>query len=365
MIRTAAVVGTGLIGTSAGLALSRRGVRVHLLDIDEGAARVAAARGAGAFGPPAERVDLAVIAVPPTCVAQVLAQQQRLGLAHAYTDVASVKSPTTPAVSGAEVEDSTYVGGHPMAGSELSGPLAARADLFEDCTWVLTPGPRTSSAALNRTLAAVSLCGALPVVMEPSAHDRAVALVSHAPHLVATLMAARLGGAPREALDLAGRGVRDVIRVAGGDPALWTDIIRSNASAVAEILGEVMKDLEALTGALNALELSAPDTEDALGTVKELLLRGREGWEAVYEPGRTAAGQVTLTVPIADRPGEVDRLIDAAQGAGMCPDGIDLCWSEGSAELSARLAAPPLTAESVRHRLADGGWRVSVAATSS
>ncbi|MEU6352345.1 prephenate dehydrogenase [Streptomyces sp. NPDC047072] len=364
MIRTAAVVGTGLIGTSAGLALSRRGVRVHLLDIDEAAARVAAARGAGVFGPPAERVDLAVIAVPPTRVAQVVAQQQRLGLAHAYTDVASVKSPATLAVADAAVQDSSYVGGHPMAGSERSGPLAARADLFEGRTWVLTPGARTSSAALNRTLAAVSLCGAVPVVMEPSAHDRAVALVSHAPHLVATLMAARLGDASREALALAGQGVRDVIRVSGGDAALWTDIIRSNAPAVAEILGELMKDLEALTGALNALEVSAPAPEDALGAVRELLRRGRDGWEAVYEPGG-APGQVTLTVPLADRPGEVDRLIDAAQGAGVCPDGIDLCWSQGSSELSARLAAPPLTAESVRRTLADGGWRVSVAATPS
>ncbi|MDQ0773208.1 prephenate dehydrogenase [Streptomyces aurantiacus] len=361
MIRTAAVVGTGLIGTSTGLALSRRGVHVHLLDVDESAARVAAARGAGTFGPPADPVDLAVIAVPPARVAQVLAEQQRRGLALAYTDVASVKSATALAVSQGAVHRSSYVGGHPMAGSERSGPLAARADLFEGRSWVLTPGTETSTAALNGVLAAVALCGAVPVVMEPSAHDRAVALVSHAPHLVAALMAARLGGASRQALDLAGQGVRDVIRIAGGDPALWTDIIRRNASAIGETLGELLKDLEALTGALHALEVSGSDAEDALASVRELLLHGQDGWEAVYEPGGAPAGQVTLTVPVADRPGEVDRLIHTAEGSGIGADGIRLCWSRGSA----RLSAPRLAAESVRRRLADDGWRVSVTAAPS
>ncbi|MEV7677776.1 prephenate dehydrogenase [Streptomyces sp. NPDC088341] len=366
MIRTAAVVGTGLIGTSTGLALSRRDVHVHLLDADESAARVAAARGAGIFGPPTGPVDLAVIAVPPAQVARVLAEQQRRRLAHAYTDVASVKSPTALAVSHAAVHHPSYVGGHPMAGSERSGPLAARADLFEGRTWVLTPGPETSSAVLNQALAAVSLCGAVPVVMEPDAHDRAVALVSHAPHLVAALMAARLAGASREPLALAGQGVRDVIRVAGGEPTLWTDIVRSNAPAIAEVLGDLMKDLEGLTRALNSLEVSDPDAEDALVLLKDLLLRGQDGWAAVHEPGGALpVGQVTLTIPLTDRPGEVDRLIQAAEGSGIEADGIRLSWSGTSTRLSALLAAPPRTAEAVRRRLADDGWRVSVAAGSS
>ncbi|MFB7358175.1 prephenate dehydrogenase [Streptomyces gardneri] len=365
MIRTAAVVGTGLIGTSMGLALTRRGVHVHLLDADESAARVAAARGAGVFGPPSEPVDLAVVAVPPTRVAQVLADQQRRGLAHAYTDVASVKSATALAVSRSGVHRPSYVGGHPMAGSERSGPLAARAGLFEGRTWVLTPGPETSSGTLNRVLSAVALCGAVPLVMEPGVHDRAVALVSHAPHLVATLMAARLGGASREALALAGQGVRDVIRVAGGAPTLWTDIVRSNGPAIAEILGDLRKDLEALTRALNALEVSGPESEEALASLVDLLERGREGWESVYEPGgRIPVERVTLTVPLDGGPGEVDRLIDAAEGSGIDADGIRLSWSDADTELSALLAAPAPTAEAVRRRLADDGWRVTVAAGS-
>jgi prephenate dehydrogenase len=120
VIRTAAVVGTGLIGTSAGLALSGRGVCVHLLDVDESAARAAAARGAGTVGRPEAPVDLAVIAVPPGLVARVLEQEQRRGLARSYTDVASVKSGMTSAVLRGAPRPGSFVGGHPMAGSEHS-----------------------------------------------------------------------------------------------------------------------------------------------------------------------------------------------------------------------------------------------------
>ncbi|MFI6253262.1 prephenate dehydrogenase [Streptomyces sp. NPDC051016] len=365
MIRTAAVVGTGLIGTSAGLALSRRGVHVHLLDTDESAARVAAARGAGSVGPPDGPVDLAVLAVPPGAVARVLAEQQRRGLARAYTDVASVKAPTALAVAHGTPQPRSFVGGHPMAGSERSGPLAARADLFEDRPWILTPGPETCPGALNRVLAAVSLCGAVPVVMDPHAHDRAVALVSHAPHLVASLMAARLADASGDTVRLAGRGIRDVIRVAGGDPGLWTDIVRANAPAIVEILEALTKDLEALTRALHALEVS-PGTEgaeDALASLGELLARGRDGWAAVHRPGGAGTvGAVTLTVPLVGRPGEVDRLLHAAEESGIGAQDIRLSWSGASTELSASLAASRITAESVRRRLADDGWRVSVSA---
>lgn len=368
MIRTAAIVGTGLIGTSAGLALSRHGVRVHLLDADPTAARVAASLGAGTSAAPAAPVDLAVLAVPPRQVAQVLAEQQHRSLALSYTDVASVKSATAWAISHGTADRTSYVGGHPMAGSERSGPLAARADLFEGCSWVLTPSAETSPAALNRVLAAVALCGAVPVVMDPGAHDRTVALVSHAPHLVASLMAARLQGAPPEVLRLAGRGLRDVTRIAGGDPRLWSDIICSNAAGVAEALGEFMKDLETLMAALRAMEVSGPD---AFKAVDDLLGRGREGWQSVHGRDRTApAAQVTLQITVPDRPGELGRLLRATAEFGIGAEAVRLCLPEAAtaesghpAALSAHIGAAPAAADSIRRKLAAGGWHVAVAAS--
>jgi prephenate dehydrogenase len=371
MIRTAVIVGTGLIGTSVGLALSRRGVRVHLVDVDPQAARVAAALGAGTLAVPTVPVDLAVLAVPPRNVVRVLAEQQDRGLALTYTDVASVKDATARAVAQGVADHATYVGGHPMAGSERSGPLAARADLFDGCPWVLTPAEETTPGALNRVLAAVALCGAVPVVMDPRDHDRAVALVSHAPHLVASLMAARLRGAPDEVLRLAGRGVRDVTRIAGGDPRLWRDIIGSNAAHVADALGELAEDLKTLMAALRAAATAGPDT---LAAVEDLLDRGRHGWQSVHGPNRIPPGaQVTLHVAVAGRPGELGRLLEETAEFGVDTDSLRLglpCDSDAPVatttgpapdELLAHIAASPGAAELLRRKLVGGGWRVSVA----
>ncbi len=359
MIRTAAIVGTGLIGTSVGLALARHGVRVHLLDADASTARVAAALGAGTTVPPPGPVDLAVIAVPPTRVADVLCEQQRRSLALSYTDVASVKLATARAVAHASPERADYVGGHPMAGSERSGPLTARAGLFEGRPWVLTPDAHTSADTLNRALAAVALCGAVPVVMEPDDHDRAVAVVSHTPHLLAALMASRLRAAPPEVRQLVGQGLRDVTRIAGGAPTLWTDILRSNARAVAEILEELSKDLETLVRALREVALGDPHAAGAMAPVTELLSRGREGWAAVHGTDRDDwAVPTTLEVSVGEQPGALGRLLLDITEFGVGPEKVRLHGGDGPAALAALIVAEPVAAETLRKHLAASGWPV-------
>ncbi|HSX99850.1 MAG TPA: prephenate dehydrogenase/arogenate dehydrogenase family protein, partial [Streptomyces sp.] len=191
-MRTALVIGTGLIGTSAALALVQRGVAVHLADHDPEQARTAAALGAGTDEAPAGPVDLAIVAAPPAHVAATLADAMRRGLARGYLDVASVKGGPRRELEELGLDLTCYIGSHPMAGREKSGPLAATADLFEGRPWVLTPTRDTDTEVLNLALELVSHCRAVPVVMDADTHDRAVALVSHMPHLVSSLVAARL-----------------------------------------------------------------------------------------------------------------------------------------------------------------------------
>ncbi|WP_309248631.1 prephenate dehydrogenase [Streptomyces sp. MNP-20] len=280
-IRTLAVVGTGLIGTSVALAASGRGVCVYLADRDESAVRTAAVLGAGRPGPPPHPVDLAVLAVPPSQIAPVLAREQARGLALSYTDVASVKvRPQREILAGAP-DPAAYVGGHPMAGRERSGPLAARAELFQGRPWVLTPTRLTTKPAFDRALGLVALCGAVPRVMRARAHDDAVALTSHAPHLLASLMAARLSEGPAAAR-LAGQGLRDVTRIARGDSRLWGDIVESNAAAVAGVLTRLQEELAAVLAALS--DLAEPNgglAPEARGksrhTLVDLLERGIAG----------------------------------------------------------------------------------------
>ncbi|WP_433520598.1 prephenate dehydrogenase/arogenate dehydrogenase family protein [Nocardia pseudovaccinii] len=189
-VREVAIIGSGMIGTSIALALRKQGILTYLCDRDPYAAAMAAARRGGVVGLPAAPVDIAVLAVPPSDIVAVLAECQAKSLAHFYTDVGSVKVAPTAEAERIGCDLTNYVGGHPMAGSARSGPLAASADLFRDRPWALTPLANTSPAAIDAVVELVVLAGAHPVMMTPSEHARAVARISHVPHLVASALAA-------------------------------------------------------------------------------------------------------------------------------------------------------------------------------
>jgi len=314
-MKTIAVIGTGLIGTSVALALSRRGVTVHLQDVDALAAKTAAALGAGTLDPPDGPVELAVIAVPPARTAAELVAAQRAGLAAAYTDVASVKARPGTDLTAAGGDPARYVGGHPLAGRERSGPLAADADLFAGRHWVLTPSAATAPEVLAAGRKLAELCGATPLIMDASAHDHAVALTSHTPHVVSSLMAGLLADTAERTVAVSGQGLRDVTRIAGGDAGLWIEILTGNAAAVAEVLEQYGARLADAAAALQ--DVRSPDPETARrGTtaLTDLLRLGERGYARVP---RKLAGLVTVEVTVPDRPGALARLLTAAAEAGI------------------------------------------------
>jgi len=363
-MKTAVVLGTGLIGTSVALALSRHGVRVFLEDRDPDAARTAASLGAGTVSGPedfGQPVDLAILAVPPAHVARALGQAQERGLARAYTDVCSVKAGPAAEAAALGLDTTMYIGGHPLAGREKSGPLAARGDLFEGRPWVLTPASDTRRDVLNRALELVSLCGAVPVVMDPAEHDRAVALISHAPHLVSVLMAARLEHASEEAARIAGQGVRDVTRIAAGDPGLWREILTANAGAVADVLEEYAGDLAAVIGSLRALAKDPVGSSgDAANTeLVDRLRRGNAGQARI--PGKHGAPHAaygTVPVVISDAPGELARLFAAASAAKVNIEDLTIEHSPGQQVGLVTLYVAPEAAPALVAQLSERGWTV-------
>ncbi|MGW6533950.1 prephenate dehydrogenase [Streptomyces venezuelae] len=364
-MRTMAVIGTGLIGTSVALAVSRHDVTVFLADRDPAAARTAAALGAGIADVPGEPVDLAVIAVPPSQVGAVLAEAQERGLAATYTDVASVKAGPERAALSRAPDPHRYIGGHPLAGRERSGPLAARADLFRGRNWVLTPSRLTSDDAFDRALELVALCEAVPVVMHSRDHDAAVAVTSHVPHLMASLMAARLREGPADLPSLAGQGLRDATRIAGGDSRLWGDILQANAPAIAGVLKDLHTDLSRLVPALDALARPGDSGRDhGMRTLVDLLDRGISGLAEIPDTRHGgASGGSRVRVAVADRPGELARLLAAAAEAGVAAD--DACVeSVGPAGVPAlsgfavRFGVPARTADRLVAVLDAGGWDV-------
>src|SRR4051794_8813179 len=248
--RPVLVVGVGLLGTSIGLALRCAGVDVAASDLNEENVRIAT--GLGAVNVPADDVDpgLVVVAVPPDHLAEVVAEWLSQSTA-VVTDVGSVKSaPLREVRERVPAHLHRYVGSHPMAGSERSGPLAASAALFDGRPWAIAPhdGSRPEAVALVEELA--RRCGAVPVRLSPVEHDRAVARISHLPHLLAALAAGQLADAPAEHLALSGQGVRDVTRVAAGDPALYGQIVSANSEAVLDLLTAVRHRLDAMIAAV-------------------------------------------------------------------------------------------------------------------
>jgi prephenate dehydrogenase len=363
------VSGTGLIGTSVALALREKGTEVFLSDADPATAKLAADLGAGVVVPDLRDAkgiaDIAVLAMPPAVVGRELAFAQDCGVADVYTDVASVK--VLPARQARELgcDLSRYVPAHPLAGRERHGPAAAQADLFLGRTWALCPLPETSGDAVTAVTALAVACGADPVVTDPETHDRWVALVSHAPHLVAAAMAARLApsGVPAEALRLAGGGLRDVTRIAAGDSALWTQILSANAGPVAEIVAAVAEDLAAvarlLAGQPGTEGAGAPVLEGPVAAVTGLLDRGRAGAGRI--PGKHGGQPRNFTVVqvvIADQPGELSRLFAAAGVAGVNIEDIRLEHSPGLPVGVAELSVRPDQAGTLLDAMEAGGWPV-------
>lgn len=270
-----AVVGTGLIGTSVALAARSAGLEVRLVDRDGDAISAAVARGAGEpwseSDPPA---DLALIAVPPAATGSVLRTAQRQRLAAVYTDVASTKAGVVKSARLAGCDMSSYVPGHPMAGGERQGPAHARANLFDGAKWVLCPQEDTTDDAISEVRRLVKMCGAQVVEMDAVAHDTAVAQVSHAPHVVASVVATAFLTCSPEVVALAGNGLRDTTRIAAGDPALWADILTQNAGPVADMVSAIAAEL---TDAARVLVKVADGGKAEREELEELLSRGCAG----------------------------------------------------------------------------------------
>jgi prephenate dehydrogenase len=367
------VVGTGLIGTSVALALRPRGVTVWLADSDPAAARLAADIGAGTVlpgdvpegPPPGGPADVAVLAVPPQAVAPTLARAQAAGLARWYTDVASVKSLPVRQARAAGCDMASFVPGHPLSGRERSGPAAARADLFLGRPWVICPDPPAPAEGLAAIEALARICGAEPVQVSAAEHDRWVALVSHAPHVLSAAMAARLADASDGALFLAGQGLRDVTRIAAGDTGLWTQILAANAAPVADVLAAVAADLAAVAEALaDTAQAAGPGGPGGPGgpdlkVLAALLEQGGAG--VVRIPGKRggpARAEAAVQVVIPDRPGELARLFQAAGAAGVNIEDIAIEHSPGLPVGVAELTVHPEAVGRLTEALAANGWPV-------
>lgn len=317
-----AIVGTGLIGASVGLAAKQAGVaRVAGCDPDAEALALAAERGAldvaaKSIQEAVRSAELAVVASPvATLLAQVAQTLEASDDACTVTDVGSTKG----AVCGAVADRVRFIGGHPVCGSEARGPGAASAELFRGATWFLTPVSETEPARYRTLHSFVSSLGAFPVAVDPQAHDRLVALTSHLPHALANLLlnqagATRVDG--REALASAGGSLHDMTRVAGANARIWVDIFLENAGAVRGALAEHRRRVEELERALEA-----GDAGFLARWIGEAAVNRRRLLEQAY-PDAGALQRLRVHVP--DRPGVLSGITQALGADGINIEDFEL-----------------------------------------
>ncbi|MCZ3389002.1 MAG: prephenate dehydrogenase [Actinomycetia bacterium] len=365
MSRSLQIVGAGLLGTSVGLALAHAEWSVWIADADESAQRLAGELGAGSAGWSPDDVDLVLLCVPPSSLAQVMAETIRLYPLATISDVLSIK--TEPQVQAEKLGcGERFVGGHPMAGRERSGAVAAQADLFDARPWAIC----ASGAAGPERVAVVEQlaidCGADPMIVEARAHDAAVALVSHLPQVAASAVAGQLIGANPVAMALAGQGLRDTVRIAGSDPALWTEIFIANAGTLAPLVGRLAAELaglaEALGGGAKADgtgegRASTDSGRDVDKTIERFLDQGRRGFAQIPgKHGAPATAYTVVPVVIPDEPGALARLFATVAKAGASVEDIDIEHSPGHPVGIVELSVRPDEAAGLVSALDADGW---------
>jgi len=357
--RRVLIRGTGLIGTSLGIALTRTGYAVSLTDPSPTAQRLARDLGAGSlWADVLDGPDLVVVAAPPDVAGEVVADSLTRWPASVVTDVASVKGAVLDTVRAAGADLTRYVGAHPMAGRERSGAGHARGDLFEGRAWVVVPAPESGADAVGLVTEIARAVGSVVSVMDATTHDDAVATISHLPQVAASLVAAQLRGLDERALGLAGQGVRDVTRIAASDPRLWTQIISGNAQSIREVLHRVQADLGELLDALGALA----DPDDAVGSlevVNRTITHGNIGHARI--PGKHGSGPAAylpVTAIVPDTPGALARLLTDVGEAGVNLEDLRIDHGLGQPFGLAEIMVVPSAAEHLQQALEAKGWRV-------
>ena len=364
------IIGSGLLGASIGLGLRAAGCEdVYVQDISPTAEAVAQDIGAGtsiSTLSEEERAALApqlvVVAAPPDSAGAVCARalntyapRPEAGYPGAtVTDVASVKVRPLADVLASGADASRYVGSHPMAGREKSGPVAARGELFQARPWIICEHDSVRPECVRLVRSVAVELGAIVTALSVQEHDHTVALISHVPQAMSSLLASRLQDTPLYALSLAGQGLRDTVRIAASDPTLWVQIFAANSEPIVQTLYGVRDDLNRLISTLEN-----PAASGARLDLAQLMSEGNAGVARIPgKHGTAPAAFATMTVLVDDTPGTLARLLAEIGELGANIEDLRLEHSTGAPVGMAEISVNPSILESLVRDLSTRGWRV-------
>lgn len=325
-----AIIGTGLIGGSFGLACLERSLAGEVVGFDKSFERSEEAHKIGAvsriaenFGEAIAGADLVVLAAPVGDIPEIFREAiPHLSAGTVVTDVGSVKSRIVHEIGASCPQSVSFIGGHPVAGSEQEGLGAASKDLFESAFWILTPVEESDPKAYQKLVRFLGRLGARVISLDPARHDEAVALTSHLPQLISTTLmvfadqtSSSKDGVPM----LAAGGFRDMTRIAASPAELWIDIIRDNQDAVQRMTDGF---LEALSRASERLR------NDQWDLLRDTFSDARDARRSLTaKPGVKEAELVEILVPVPDQPGVLAEIATTVGESGVNIEDIDIIHS--------------------------------------
>lgn len=355
------IVGTGLLGTSIGLGLRAAGVEVLLTDPSPSAQAVAEDIGAGRSLTADHQPGTVIVAAPPDVTGDEIINALQRWSEAVVLDIASVKTAIAnhlaEAISDGRITSQDarrYIGTHPMAGRERSGPVAARGELFTAAPWVLCKTPATPQYVIDVASDVARLLGATIYHMSAEEHDAAVAQISHLPQIAASLLASRLQDTSAQALQLAGNGLRDTTRIAASDASLWVQILTANADQILPELYGMKADLDRLINTLNA-----PYATGSRLDVAQLMDEGNRGQARIPgKHGGPAQSFALVTVLIDDTPGAMVSALQAVAEAGVNVEDLRMEHSSGYQVGMLEISVVPGHKKHLVASLTALGWKV-------
>jgi prephenate dehydrogenase len=349
------IIGAGLLGTSIGLALRNLDVDVSLEDSSPAVQSLAIDFGAGRKLAPEDSVSLVVVCVPPDVTATTVISALNRFPEAIVTDVASVKAAILAEVNASTADSSRYVGSHPMAGREKGGALSGRPDLFIGRPWVISVEGDTQVEAVNAVEKLALDLGATTIRLSAEEHDRAVALISHTPQVVSSLLASRLADADDFDLALAGQGVRDTTRIAASDPKLWLQILSMNSHQLLPVLKDFQGELAEVVSALEHVSGSG-----SLAKIGNALERGNLGIARLPgKHGTRSTSYAQVVVMIDDKPGELARLFNEVGAAQVNIEDLKLDHATGAQVGLVEVSVLPDVEEKLIATLRANGWKLA------
>ena len=341
------IIGSGLIGTSIALALKSKGIAIQMVDKEAQSERLAndLVNGEVISDP-----DLVIVSASIDANLNLISQSLKSYPRSIVLDIASVKSNLLDEVSKLSDNPENFISSHPMAGREVSGAQSARSDLFVGRAWIGITSPNTSELAKELLTELVSFCGSSLYWLTAKEHDQTVAAISHLPQVLSTALAYTLDKKEVKSINLSGQGLRDLLRLSGSNPKLWSELLLANKEALDSYLSEMNQSISAIRESLANSDRK---------TLEDIFTIGNKVYESI--PGKHGGQNRNysyLPIVIEDQPGQLAKIFDECAKIKVNIEDLSIEHSPGQQTGLITLALNEIDAEKLSNHLQSVGWNV-------